>query len=190
MRIQSSIKRSRGRSPFPYAISATERNLSEKASSITPRVTFTRSIHPPDLGIDCSQPGNIANRVKGMAIASEKPNIPTVGARMLPVEAASTSRNPMMGPVHENDTIVSVSAMKNMPPRPAADEDLRSVPVLQREGRVISNTPKKESAKATRIRKNSMFTKAFVASALSALAPNIRVMTSASATYTAMMESP
>ena len=67
---------------------------------------------------------------------------------------------------------------------------MRSVPVLQLEGRVISNTPKKERANATRIRKNSMFTKAFVASALSALAPNMSVMISASATYTAMMESP
>ena len=79
------------------------------------------------------------------------------GARMLPVDAASTSRKPMIGPVHEKETIVSVSAMKNIPPNPA-DDDLRSVPVLQPDGSVISKRPKKDSAKANSIMKNMMFT--------------------------------
>ena len=86
-----------------------------------------------------------------------------------------------MGPVHENDTMVRVSAMKNMPPIPATD-DLRSAPVLQPEGSVISNRPKNESANATSMMKNMMFTMALVESAFRALAPNISVMASPNAT--------
>ena len=131
----------------------------------------------------------MANSVKGIAMATENPSIPMVGASMLPVDAASTSRNPMMGPVHENDTMVSVSAMKNIPPSPAAAA-LRSVPVLHPEGSVISNSPKKDNANATNIRKKSMLTMAFVERAFRALAPKMRVISNPSATYTAMIETP
>ena len=75
----------------------------------------------------------------------------------------------------ENDTSVSVRAIKKMPPSPVAVA-LRSVPVLQLEGSVISYNPKNERANTTSIRKNMMFTMALVAKALRALAPNISVM--------------
>jgi hypothetical protein len=131
----------------------------------------------------------MANNVNGMAIAREKPDIPTVGARILPVDAASTSRKPIIGPVHEKETMVSVSAMKNMPPIPDV-ADFRSVPVLQRDGSVISNNPKKDRANTTSITKNRMLTTALVARALRALAPKSRVMSNPNATYTAIIDKP
>ena len=108
---------------------------------------------------------------------------------MLPVDAASTSRKPIIGPVQENYTSVRVRAMKNIPPKPP-DIARRPVPVLQLAGRVKSNNPNRASAKTTRIRKKAMLTMELVASELRALAPKIRVMVNASVTYTMIMENP
>ena len=141
------------------------------------------------MGKDCNQPGNMANKAKGIAIAMENPAMPTTGAMILPDDAASTKRNPIMGPVQENDTMVRVRAIKKIPQNPDP-EAFRSVPVLQPAGSVIWKTPKKERAKKTSIRKKRILTIALVDSALSAFAPNIRVMPKPIATYTAMMDRP
>src|SRR3954465_15244391 len=84
--------------------SALDKNLNAKANSKKPKNTFTEFNQPPDFGSELSQPGNIANNVKGRAKAKEKPNIPTKGA-IPPLEAASTNKVPTIGPVHEKETI-------------------------------------------------------------------------------------
>lgn len=64
-------------------------------------------IHEPDLGALFSQLGNIANNVNGNAKASANPNMPIAGPSIEPDVAKSTSRNPIIGPVHEKLTRVS-----------------------------------------------------------------------------------
>jgi hypothetical protein len=81
-------------------------------------VTFTTLSHPPDLGMEFSQPGKAANSPKGSARATLNPVMPMIGPITPPFTAASTSKVPMMGPVHENDTSERVNAMKKMPSSP------------------------------------------------------------------------
>ena len=139
-------------------------------------------IHPPDLGMDFSQDGNMANKVNGRARAMAKPNIPMAGATMLPVVETSTKRKPMIGPVQENDTSDRVNAIRKMLNKPPAFSALLSTAVLQEEGKVISKAPKKEAANTTNIRKKKMLKIAFVESEFSALAPNISVIAKPKAT--------
>ena len=56
--------------------------------------------------------GKSAKIVKGRANATPKPNIPIVGLSTSPL-AASTRRAPIIGPVHENETITVVNPIKN-----------------------------------------------------------------------------
>ena len=74
-----------------------------------PRTTFTTFIQPPDFGADLRRLGNMAKSVKGMASAMAKPSMPIVGERILPWVDTATRRNPMIGPVQENDTRVTKS---------------------------------------------------------------------------------
>jgi hypothetical protein len=66
-----------------------------------------------------------------------------------------------MGPVHENETSARVRAIKNIPPSPpvlAFESALfASVP-----GIVISNRPKKDKAKTTKMAKKNRFSHTFV----------------------------
>ena len=75
---------SRSSKPQPLDRSATDRNLSETASTINPSTTFTEFSQLPDFGNVFSHDGKIANREKGIDRAKAKPNIPIVGARKFP----------------------------------------------------------------------------------------------------------
>lgn len=125
-----------------------ERNFKANASSKNPRTTLTLFSHPPDFGIDFSRDGNKANNANGMASATENPNMPIAGPKRSPLEAASTSNVPIIGPVQENETTARLKAMKNNPIRPPLS-DLESILLTNELGSVISNAPKKEAAKTT-----------------------------------------
>ena len=129
-----------------------------------------------------SQLGNIANSVNGNAKAMANPNIPIVGARILPDVETSTRRNPIIGPVHEKLTRVSVNAMRKMPSKPPVFSALESMALLHEEGNVSSKAPKNDAANTTSIRKKKMLNQAFVAKLLRALAPQIPVTASPRAT--------
>ena len=93
------------------------------ASYTKPNTTFKVVIQPPDFGSDFSKLGNIAKKPNGIANADEKPSIPIIGLSGIPpgniIESfpvkACTSIVPRNGPVHENDTITKVAAIKNIP---------------------------------------------------------------------------
>ena len=180
---------SRSRMCHPYAKSATLRNFNARANSRKANVTLKVFIHPPDFGSFFNTDGNIANSVNGNAKAMAKPSIPIAGA-MIDLPAASTSNVPMIGPVQEKDTITKVNAINRMLIKPVVLPDLLLRAVDHELGRVISNAPKKDAANITRIRKNTIFTTAFVLSALSADAPNKRVTKSPKPTYTITMLTP
>ncbi len=125
-----------------------------------------------------------------MASARAKAPIPTAGPAILPTDAASTRRVPIIGPVHENDTSTSVKAMKNMLIKPVVRSALLSTPLLHFEGSFMSNAPKNEIANTSNNRKNARLNTAFVARSLSLLAPNIIVMARPSPRYMTMMPPP
>src|SRR5688500_8339833 len=98
--------------------SALDRNFIAIASSRKPNTTFTDVNHPPDFGSDCNQPGNMAKMAKGKARPSPNPAIPKVNCIAPPLfDNAPTNNEPRIGPVQENETIASVSAMKKIPAR-------------------------------------------------------------------------
>ena len=174
MIIQSDTNTSRSRICHPYAKSATLRNFNANANSRKARVTLNVFIQPPDFGNFFNTDGNIANSEKGNANAIAKPNIPIAGAR-IDLPAASTSKVPMIGPVHENDTITNVNAISRMLRKPVVLLDLLLSAVDHELGNVISNAPKKDAANSTNIKKKMIFTTAFVLNALSAEAPKMSV---------------
>lgn len=137
-----------------------------------------------------SHEGNSANSANGMARASEKPSMPIAGPNLSPLVAASTRSVPMIGPVQENDTRVSVNAMKKMPMRPVVLSARASIRLMNFEGSLMSNAPKNDTANTTSSRKKMMLQTALVDSALSELAPNRRVTTMPRSTYITTMESP
>jgi hypothetical protein len=104
------------------------------------------------------------------------PNIPIVGANMLPELATSTSKKPIMGPVHEKETKAKVKAIKKMLSKPVVFSALLSTALLHEDGNVISNAPKKLAANTNNIKQKKILNKAFVESAFKALAPNIAVI--------------
>ena len=131
------------------------RNFMLKASIINPRTTFIELSQPPDFGMRLMIEGNRAKIVKGSAKAMPNPSMPKVGLRTSP-DAASTRRAPIIGPVHENETITVVSPIKNdaiIPPL----STLESAPVTHLFGRTISKAPKKDVAKITNSAKKSAF---------------------------------
>ena len=99
-----------------------DRNLKANPISRSPSTTLTLLSQPPDCGREFNHPGKAEKSMKGKANASENPNITAVGAAKEPV-AAPANALPTNGPVHENDTMANVAAMKKMPmspPRSAA----------------------------------------------------------------------
>src|SRR5258708_28986734 len=93
------------------------KNLNASAISINPNTTFTVFNQPPDFGKDFNQFGKKAKVVNGIAKASAKANMPTIGFRNSP-PADETNMLPTSGPVQENETKTNVNAMKNTPIKP------------------------------------------------------------------------
>ena len=132
--------------------SALDKNLKAKANSKNPNDTLTVFNHPPDFGNEFIQPGNMANNIKGNAMADEKPNIPTIGP-IPPCLADSPNKEPTIGPVHENETTAKANAIKKIPMIPPLSACL-SILFKNEFGKTISNAPKNEAAKTIRITKN------------------------------------
>ena len=128
--------------------------------------------------------------VNGNANAIAKPSIPIAGAMILPVVETSTSRNPIIGPVHENETRESVNAIRKILNSPVVCSALLSTALLHFEGNVISKAPKNEAAKTRSIRQNNILNMALVDNALSALAPKISVIASPNVKYITTIEAP
>ena len=132
----------------------------------------------------------MANMVNGSANAIANPSIPIAGDSMSPLVDTSTSRKPMMGPVHEKLTNVRVNAMRNIPISPPVFSALLSTAVLHDAGSCSSNAPKKDIANTTSIRKKKMLNTALVDNALSALAPKMAVTIRPSARYITTIDIP
>ena len=66
-------------------------------------------------------PGNALKNIKGRESAIENPSITAVGAAYDPV-AAPASAPPISGPVHENETMARVAAIKKIPMIPPLSE--------------------------------------------------------------------
>ncbi len=132
----------------------------------------------------------MANSVNGMARARANAPIPRAGPLISPFDAASTSRVPISGPVHENDTSTSVNAIRNILIIPVVRSALLSTLLLHFAGSFMSNAPKNEMANTTRIAKNIRLNTALVARSLSLLAPNIPVTASPSTRYITMIARP
>ena len=119
--------------------SAFDKNFRAKANSTNPRTTFTVFIQPPDFGKLCNACGNNANKPKTIAQANPKPakaKVSSIGTFAEPV-IALPNKLPKIGPVHENETITRVKAMKKIPiipPASSAFEDLLAIEL----GSVIS----------------------------------------------------
>ena len=140
-----------------------------------PSTTLRMFIQPPDLGADFSHEGKRANSVNGSARANAKPSMPMAGPQKLPLVAKSTSRKPMMGPVHENDTSARVKAIRKMDSRPLVLLALLSTALDHLLGSLISNMPKNDSAKTTSSRHRKILNTALVESAFRALGPKMAV---------------
>ena len=134
--------------------------MKANASSKNANIFFTVSSHPPDLGKPFNHCGKIANKEKGNANANPKPAMPCVKAQAPPCKEP-TNKVPRIGPVQEKDTIASVIAMKNMPPKlPKLLLESATLAILL--GKLISKYPKKEMAKKIKMIKKSMFNVALV----------------------------
>src|SRR5918993_406075 len=133
MRIQIAKKTSRFKIPQCSTRSAFDRNLTARASSRKPKTILTDVSHPPERGREFNQLGNKANNPKGKASARPNPVMPIVSCIAPPLVERDPARSePNIGPVHEKDTRASVSAIKNMPPRP---------PVPALESALFAKTP-------------------------------------------------
>src|SRR5215203_1730994 len=111
-----------------FTRSAFDKNLIAIANSMKPNTAFSSFIQPPDLGIDCNQCGNRANRINGNPNPNPKPAIPAVNCQApLDPLSAPTNRAPKMPLVQENETMAKVNAMKKIPskfPNPAFESAL------------------------------------------------------------------
>src|SRR5210317_2513339 len=154
--------------------SAVERNFSPKANSRNPSVTLTVFNQPHEEGSEFNQPVKASKRAKGMAKANENPNIPIAGPSNDPFDPASTSRVPIIGPVHEKLTKLKVKAIKKIPSIPHLFE-ASSALFTQLEGKVISKAPKKLAAKTTNKAKNARLNHGLVAILFKLSAPKSSV---------------
>ena len=102
--------------------------------------------------------------MKGSAKVTEKTSIVRIGAQNAP-DVAPMIADPTIGPVHENDTSTSVSAMKKTPGRPPRSA-LRSLRLTIQPGSVISNAPKNDAAKSMKTMKKIRLGSQCVASQL------------------------
>ena len=127
------------KSPQCRTRSALDKNLNAKASSKNPKITLVVLSHPPDFGKDFSMFGNIAKTANGRPRAMPNPAIPAVSCQAPPTLAdrEPAKRDPKMGPVHENETIDNVSAIKNTPKTPPMPSPLL-VKLVHLEGKVSS----------------------------------------------------
>ena len=134
--------------------SALDKNLNASPNSKKPSTTFTVVSQPPLFGKDFNIPGKSANNAKGNARANPKPPMPAVNCIAPPSAVKEPANNdPNIGPVQENETSASVSAIKKIPtafPAPA----LLSVLLVKDAGKVISYTPKNDKAKMMKMIKN------------------------------------
>ena len=140
-----------------------------------PKTTFSVVIHEPDFGACFSHDGNKANSVNGRANAKAKPNMPTAGAIQLPLVVVSTSSNPMIGAVHENDTSTNVNAIRKIEIKPLVADALESTLSAHEEGSLISNQPKKLRANTTKSRNRKILNTALVDIAFSVSLPKSAV---------------
>src|SRR5690606_29788613 len=145
------------------------------ASSRKPSTTLTLLSQPPDFGKDLSIEGKKAKSTKGIARAMENPSMPIAGPSRSPLEAASTSSVPMIGPVQEKDTNARLNAMKNNPNNPPLS-DCASILLTKELRSVSSKDPKKETANTTSMRKNRKLKTPFVDRAFKAPEPKAMVM--------------
>src|SRR5690606_17389948 len=126
-------------SPHCSTKSAFDKNLSAKANSINPKTTFTVFNQPPDFGKEFNHFGNIANNVNGKASANPKPDIPSDNCIAPPSDVKELpNKVPKIGPVHENETIAKVNAIKKMPTIPPILLALLSKALLHDAGKVNS----------------------------------------------------
>ena len=100
--------------------------------------------------------GKNANNENGSAKPTPKPNIPITGARLMPWLLVCPINNPTRGPVQENDTIASVSAIKKIPINPPVP-DFSSALFAQLLGSVNSKAPNKEMDNRMKMTKNNKF---------------------------------
>ncbi|CAI8364989.1 MAG: Uncharacterised protein [Flavobacterium sp. SCGC AAA160-P02] len=136
--IQIPISTSRFKNPQCATRSALDKNLNAKANSKKPRIILIVCSHPPDLGIECIQLGNDANKAKGRAKANPKPDIPTLNCIAPPSDVKEpANKDPKIGPVHENETMARVNAIKKIPINPPILE-AESILSPQELGNVIS----------------------------------------------------
>ena len=99
--------------------SALDKNLNASASSKNPKITLVVLSHPPDFGNALSMFGNMAKSANGSPSATPNPPIPAVSCHAPPSEDNEPAKSePKIGPVHENETIESVRAIKNTPKIP------------------------------------------------------------------------
>ena len=139
-------------------ISALDKNLKAKANSTNPKTTFSVLSQPPDLGILPKKLGTKAKNINGNANPNPKPNIAIDKIVAPPSEFNEVPKtNPNAGPIHENETIIKVNAIKKIPINPPLFEAL-SVLLLKPLGIVISNAPKKDIAKTVKITKKKKLT--------------------------------
>ena len=142
--------------------SAIDKNLNASANSMNPKTTFTVFNHPPDFGKFPIILGNNAKITNGKANPTPKPNIAIVNKVAPPsVDKTPPITAPNAGPVHENDTMIRVNAMKKIPAKPPLLDALSTL-FANEEGIVISKAPKNEIAKTIKIMKKNIFKYGFV----------------------------
>jgi hypothetical protein len=95
---------------------------------------------------------------------------------MLPPVETCTKSVPIIGPVHEKETITKVNAIRRMLISPDVLSALLSNFVLHVAGKVRSKPPKKEIANITNKAKINRLKIAFVDSEFKASAPNSNVI--------------
>ncbi len=156
------MKISLGNSFHCITKSALLKNFTAIASSKKPSTTFTVFSHPPLLGKDCNQFGNMANNAKGSARPKPNPPIPKLNCIAPPSFVnAPANKEPRMGPVQENETMAKVKAIKNIPMK-LVTPALESAPLAKLPGSVISKYPKKEMANTTKMIKKIMLSQTLV----------------------------
>ena len=126
------------KSPQCFTKSAFDKNLKARASSKNHKTTLVVFNHPPDFGRAFIIFGNIANKAKGNPKDTPNPAIPAVSCHAPPSAVKEPASNdPKIGPVHENETIAKVNAIKKMPIIPPAFSPLVVV-LVQLDGKVNS----------------------------------------------------
>ena len=139
-------------------ISALERNLNAKANSTKPKTTLTVFNQPPDFGIFPNNVGAKAKNINGKAKPNPNPSMAIESIVAPPSEFNEVPKtSPKAGPMHENETIINVSAMKNIPINPPLLEALSTL-LENLDGSVISKAPKNDIANTVKIKKKNRLT--------------------------------